>query len=111
MGDVPIGERAIPYLGVGCAGLGKEEDSLLAYLALSVGPLNRDMSTMIAHLHGIWHFHKVKMGPNPISNMPRAQLMVRGMRREKGDTASKLPFTEQDMEMLESVLGLTTTDP
>ena len=67
-----------PYLGQGNANAEAEEDCLLAYLALSVGPPNKDKSTMISHLHGIGHFHKLKLGSNPIANMPSVQLMARG---------------------------------
>ena len=82
----------------------------MAYCALSVGPLNKDMSTMIAHLHCSGHFHKLKSGSDPIANMPRVQLMAMGMRREKGDTARKFPFMVHDLKLLKSVLGLTTAD-
>ena len=86
-----------------------EEDCLLAYLALSVVPLNNDMSTMIAHLHGIGHFHKLKLGPNPITNMPGVQLTASGENGERGQ-GKKVAAHCSGLGDVESVLGLTTTD-
>ena len=61
----------VPYLGLIDAEFEKGDDRLLAYLAMSVGPLNKDMPTTITHLRGIGHFRKLQLGPNPIINMPR----------------------------------------
>ena len=55
----------IPYLASWDADLEKGEDILLAYLALSVGSLNKDMSTTITHLRGVGHFRKLEVGPDP----------------------------------------------
>ena len=63
---------------------------------------------MLTHFHGIGNFRKLKLGPNPISNMPSAKLMTRGMRRGKGESARKLPFTVGDLRSLGALLGLNT---
>ena len=67
-----------PYLSTESADKELEEDSLLNYLSLSVGPLNKDMSTMITRIHGIGRVQKLKRGTNPIGGMPRVQLTIRG---------------------------------
>ena len=99
-----------PYFSVGNSGKERGEDSLLSYLPLSVGPLNKDMSTMITHIHGIGHLRKLRLGANPIGEMPRAQLMVRGMRRDKGPTARKLLFFVYDLKTLKNLLDLDNAD-
>ena len=77
MGDLSVNGLG-PYLGQGDAKEEADEGCLLAYLALSVGPLNKDMPTMIAHIRGIGHFQKLKLGSRPTTNIPRAHLAVRG---------------------------------
>ena len=99
-----------PYLGSDGVDMEREEDSLLNYLALSVGPSNKDMSTMITQIREVAHFRKLKLGANPISATPRAHLMIRGMRREKGPAAIKSPFTLSDLKSSNVFLDLDTID-
>ena len=47
------------YLEAGPSGGGECEDSVLAYLALSVGPLGKDIATMLGHLSAIGYFRRI----------------------------------------------------
>ena len=38
------------------------EEILHSYIALYVGPLGKDMATMVGHLNDIGYFHRVKTG-------------------------------------------------
>ena len=79
-------------------------------MALSVGPLNEDMATMITHMYGVGQLHKIKLGANPISNMSRVQLMTRGVKREKVPAARKLPFPVDDLRTLKILLDQHSID-
>ena len=79
-----------PFMVADPAGISGEEESVLAYLALSVGPLGKDITTVVGRLNSISYFHRVRTGVNPISLMPRVSLMIRGLRRAKGPTQRKL---------------------
>ena len=100
----------IPYFSVNAADKGSEEDRILSYHALSVGPLSKDMSTTIAPIHGIGHFQKLKLGANPIGDMPRVKLTIRGMRREKGTASRKSPYMLGDLKTLKNVIDLDSID-
>ena len=65
---------------------------------------------MMTHVRGIGYFHKLKMGINPVGKMPMVQLMMKGMRSEKGSTARKLPFMVDDIRSLNDLLNLATID-
>ena len=54
-----------PFLGLGGSNPEEGENSIMAYVAMSVGPLAKGMSTMATHLSGIGHFRKIKMGATP----------------------------------------------
>ena len=101
---------ASPYLCLHGAVRDKGEESLIGYLALSAGPLNKDTTTMTTHVHGIGYFHKVKLGANPIGGIPMVQRTMKGLRREKGPTARKLPFMAGDLRSPKALLNLETTD-
>ena len=75
-----------PYLSADPQGLPDEEDSVLSYLALSVGPLGKDIATVVGHLNALSYFRRARSGFNPISHMPRVSLMIRGLRRANGPT-------------------------
>ena len=81
-----------------------EEESVLSYLALSVGPLGKDISSVVGHLNPISYFHRVKTGINPISLMPRVSLMIRGLRRANGPVTRKLPFSIEDPKTLNDMI-------
>ena len=93
-----------PYLGGGWVDLEKDGHRWLSYSALAVGPITKDMTTMITRMRGIGHFQKLKWGPNPIRNMPLVQPAMRGMRREKGPTARKPPFAADDIRSSKNLL-------
>ena len=44
-----------PYLDPSDGKFAAEEDSILSYVALSVGPMGKEVSTMITHLSAIWY--------------------------------------------------------
>ena len=85
----------------------EEEESVLPYLALSVGPLGKDITTVVGHLNALSYFRRVKSGFNPISHMPRVSLMIRGLRRAKGPTQRKLPITIEDLTTLHDMIDHT----
>ena len=99
-----------PY--VGRAGLSEEqeEDNIMGYVALSVGPLSKAMSTVATHLSGIGYCLRLRSGENPLLSMPRLQLMLKGMYRERGATVRKLPFMLDDLRSLKEVLELGIID-
>ena len=99
-----------PYVGTNGLDLDQEEDNVMGYVALSVGPLAKAMSTITTHLSGIGYCHRLKMGDNPLATMPRLELTLRGMQREKGATARKLPFMLGDLKELRSMLDLRVID-
>ena len=73
-----------PYIDTRIEAFTHEEDIVLCYVALSVGPLGKEVSTMVTHLSDIGYFHRVRTGCNPLVNMPRAQLMLTGFRLARG---------------------------
>ena len=101
---------ASPYLCLHGAVRDKGEESLIGYLALSAGPLNKDTTTMTTHVHGIGYFRRVKLGTNTVGVMAMVQLMTKGMRREKGPTARKLPFMVGDLMSPNAMLNLEPID-
>ena len=50
------------------------------------------------------------MWGNPILNIPRVMLMVRGLKRAKGQTQRKRPITLEDLRALQWMLNLDTSD-
>ena len=99
-----------PYLDQRDEWAVEEEDSVLSYVALSVGPLGKEVSTMVTHLSAIGFFHRIKYGPNPLNRMSRVQLMLKGLKREKGPTNRKLPITVEDLRALKGLLNLKDPD-
>lgn len=110
MGIVLDYKWAPPYLNTEPTGMEREEDCVLNYFSLSAGHLNNDPSTVANHLKAIGHFNKIKLWRNPSSAMARAQLMVRGMMKEKGPTARKLPFLAEYFRDLKSILNMELVD-
>ena len=98
------------YLEVGSEFLEKGEESVLSYLALSVGPLGKDISTVTGHLNAVGYSHRVRVGENPILEMPMVMLMVRGLRRAKCHTRRKRPITLEDLKVLKGMLDLKNSD-
>ena len=96
----------IPYLDTSAAKFPLEEDVALSYVALSVGPLGKEVSTMATHLSANGYFHRVKTGHNPLKEMPRVQLMMKGLRRPSGPENRKLPFSLEDIRSLKGLLNL-----
>ena len=82
-----------PYLGINDDSTVEDEDSVLSYVSLSVGPLGKEVSTMVTHLSAIGFFHRIKFGANPLTKMARAQLMLKGLKRASGPVNRKLPIT------------------
>ena len=58
-----------------------EEDIELSYVALSVGPMGKDVSTMATHLSTIGYFQRVRRGIRPLAPMSRAHLIPKGPQR------------------------------
>ena len=83
-----------------------EEDGALAYVALSVGPLGKEVSTMVTHLSAIGHFHRIRTGPNPLTKMARVQLTIKGLRRSSGPEKRKPPFSTEDIRAIKGLLNL-----
>ena len=99
-----------PYLDTGADKFALEEDSVLAYVALSVGPIGKEVSTTVTHLSAIGFFHRIRFGYNPIKDMSRVQLMLKGIRRASGHANRKLPFSAEDLRTLKGMLNLKDTD-
>lgn len=78
----------------------------VSYIALSVGPMGRDVATMIIHLSPIGYFHRIKGGRNSLSSMTKLQLAINGFRREMGPPARKPPFSLDDLRALNGLLYL-----
>ena len=95
-----------PYLDPSEDKFDEEEESALSYVALSVGPLGKEASTMATHFPAIGFFHRVKHGVNPLTHMSRVQLMLKGLKRAKGPTNRKLPITLDDIRALKGLLNL-----
>ena len=88
----------------------EEEDSVLPYVALSVGPLGKEVSTMITHLSAVGYFRRIKTGRNPLKDMTRVQLMLKGLRRTAGPAKRKLPCSLEDLRALKGLLNLKDPD-
>ena len=99
-----------PYIDQGEDRSSEEEDSVLSYVALSVGPLGKEVSTMVTHLSAIGFFHRIKYGTNPLNHMSRVQLMLKGLKRAQGPTKRKLPITVEDLRALKGLLNLSDPD-
>ena len=99
-----------PYIGENNLTLREEEDSVMAYTVLSLGPLAKNPSTVNGHLGAIGYFHKLRSGVNPLAEMNRLQLLIKGMMRSKGPTARKLPTSVEDLRTLRGLLDLKDTD-
>ena len=99
-----------PYIATDPLGLGAEEESVLSYIALSAGPLGKDISTVVGHLNAISYFHRVRTGQNPALLMRRVSLMIRGLRRAKGPTQRKLPISIEDLKTLSGMTDHTKID-
>ena len=99
-----------PYISTCDEKFMEEEDSVLSYVALSVGPLGKEVSTMVTHLSAIGFFHRVKIGFNPLSKMSMVQLMLKCLKRASGPTNRKLPFTIEDIRSLKGMLNLRDAD-
>ena len=95
-----------PYFALGTDGAEREEDSLLSYKSLSVGPIGQDIETMIGRLESIGFPHRVRTGKNPVNDIPRALLMVRGLRRARVPTKRKLPISVEDLMPLKEMIRL-----
>ena len=93
-----------PYLSEDPAGIRDEEDSLMAFAALHLGPLEKDQSTVETYTTAISHFHKLRCGYNPLLAMKRLQLLLKGAKRAKGPTNRKLPVTVEDLEVISGML-------
>ena len=99
-----------PYLGTNDDSVVEDEDSVLSYVALSVGPLGKEVSTMVTHLSAIGFFHRIKFGVNPLAKMARVQLMLKGLKRAGGPVNRKLPITVEDLRSLKGLLNLREAD-
>ena len=99
-----------PYVGVAGVSPEAEEESVMGYVALSVGPMAKAMSTMATHMIGIGHCRRLKTRLNPFSTMPRLHLMAKGMYRERGTAVGKLPFMLDDLRSLKELLDLKVID-
>ena len=75
-------------------------NSVFSYSPLSAGPIGTAIGAMVGPLNAIGYFHRVKIGRNPLLAMPRAALMVRGLRRAKGPTRRKLPTSLEDLKVV-----------
>ena len=83
-----------------------EGDIAIAYLSLSICPLEKGPSTTNGHLCAIGYFRKLRSGQNPLLSMNRLQLMINGMKRANGPTARKLPTAVEDLRSLKGLLDL-----
>ena len=106
VGDFQRVNGRAPYLDAAEDKFTTEEDIALSYVALSVGPLGKEVSTMGAHLAAIGYFHRVRNGVNPLTQMSRVQIMLKGLKRAKGPANRKLPFPHDDMMALKGLLNL-----
>lgn len=99
-----------PYVGKAGLNSDEEEENIMGYVALSVGPLSKAMSTVATHLSGIGYCHRLKTGGNPLLAMSMLQLMLKGMYRERVATVRKLPFMLDDLRSLKELLNLKLVD-
>ena len=72
-----------PYVGENNLSFVDEEASVMAYLSLSLGPLGKDPSTMNGHLCAVGYFHRLRFGSDPLTDMNRLQLTIKGTMRNK----------------------------
>ena len=100
----------VPYLDPSGDKFASEEDSVLSYVALSVGPLGKEVYTMITHLSAIGYFHRVKSGGNSLVQMSRVHLTLMGSKRANGPTDRKSPFPLEDLMSLKGMLNLKDVD-
>ena len=89
-----------PYLDTTDDKFPAEEDSASPYVALPVGPLGKEVSTMVTHLSAIGYLHRARRGINPLTQMSRVQLMLKGLKRAKGPANRKLPASLEDLRAL-----------
>ena len=68
------------------------ENIALPYVALSVGPLGKDVPPMVTRLSAIGYFLRIRMGSNPLAQMSPVRLMRRGISRTKGSDDGGPPF-------------------
>ena len=96
-----------PYVGENNLSFrGEEEESVMAYLSLPLGPLEKDPSTTNGHLRAKGYSHRLRCGSKPLTETNRLQLMIKGMMRNKGPTDSKLPTAVGDLRTLNGLLDL-----
>ena len=109
--DVSRGVNGLsPYIDSREERLEGDEDSVIAYGAMSVGPLGKEVSTMVTHLSAIGYFHRIRTGANPSTRMSRVQLMIKGLRRASGPGRRKLDFPLVDLRDLKGILTLKESD-
>ena len=58
----------------------------------------------------IGYFHRVKTGKNPVADMPRVMLAIRGLRRAKVPARRKLPISVEDLRDPKRMLDLDQID-
>lgn len=81
---------------------------VISYISFSVGPMARGPDTAKNRLKGIRHLDKIKLRCNHLGNMSRVRLTTKGMVREKGPAARKLPFTVDDLMALGIILNMNS---
>ena len=59
------------------------ENAAIAYVALNLGPMERDLGAIQNHLQAIGYFRKLRTGTNPMRTMNRLQNIMKGARRER----------------------------
>ena len=72
--------------------LREEDDSLLAFAALQLGPMEKDHATAQTYTTAIERYRKLKRGENPLMGMKRLQLLLKGAKRVKGPQAANFPL-------------------
>ena len=88
----------------------EEEEAVIAYVALNLGPMERDPGTVQNHLQAIGYFHRLRLGRNPLREMMRLQNLMKGAKREKGACRRKLPVTVEDLNVIYSKIDWSSSD-
>ena len=74
-----------PYFPSATGSEETNKNAAIAYVALNLGPLERDVGTVQNHLQAIGYFHKVRDGYNPLTGMVRLKNLMRDARKGRAN--------------------------
>ena len=82
-------------------------NGVLRFAALQCGPLGKIAATEALYLRAIGYARKLQVGYNPIGQMPRVKLLLRGAQRKNGPPVRKLPASREDLVKMRNSLSIT----